>query len=196
MYKKPQIVHVDDPNALALSVEALEKGGVILYPTDTVYGLGADATNAEAVVKINKIKGRDDSKSFLVMLPNVSALEVYGEVNSTARALANKFLPGPLALVLQSKGDVLAAVQSEERSVGFRVPNNTFCLALGELFKKPIVSTSANISGRTQQRTVHSILEQLGNRVCDIDLVIDAGACVSGTPSTIIRSISHTRLPS
>jgi len=187
MNKKPQIMDMDDPNTLMKSVEVLEKGGVILYPTDTVYGLGADATNAEAVAKIKKIKGRSDAKSFLVMLPSVSALEVYGEVNSTARALAKKFLPGPLALIVQSKSDMLVAVQSEEGSVGFRVPNSSFCLALGELFQKPIVSTSANISGQIQPKSIKEILEQFGDHADTIDVCVDAGVSTSDTPSTIVE---------
>jgi len=187
MHKKPLMVNVDDPRVFALCTELLEKGGVILYPTDTVYGLGADATNAEAVAKIKRIKGRSDAKSFLVMLPSVSALEVYGEVNSTARTLAKKFLPGPLGLVLQSKGGLLASVESERGTVGFRVPNNSFCLTLGEFFKKPIVSTSANISGQIQPKSIKKILEQLGGRAEDVDVCVDAGTLISSKPSTVVE---------
>lgn len=175
-----------DTSARIRAVSALQEGGVILYPTDTVYGLGADATNAEAVHVVQKIKGRDNAKSFLVMVSNIEMLEKYAHMNTLARTLARTFLPGPLTLVLKARDMTLAPVVRRDMSVGFRIPDNETCLTLVQALGKPIVSTSANRSGSTQPHTLDEILAQLGKEANDIKVVLEDGPSKTSLPSTII----------
>lgn len=167
-------------------VDVLARGGVIIYPTDTVYGLGCDATNPEAVARIRDIKGRVEDKPILAMVADLAMLEEYAFVTPVARALAEEFWPGPLSLVCEARGDMLASIQSRDGSVGFRAPDHSFCFNLVHAFGRPITSTSVNRSGMAQAVTVSSMLAQFGNYASEVDLVIDAGILPAKQPSTIL----------
>ncbi len=183
-------VLVTDTDAHMKATEALKRGGVILYPTDTVYGLGADATNTDAVRTIQKIKGRDETKSFLVMVSDKEMLETYAHMNILARTLTHMFLPGPLTLVMNVRDRALAPVMNADMSVGFRIPDNETCIALVRALGKPIVSTSANHSGSVQPRTLDGMLAQFGEEADYVDVVLDGGPSTSALPSTIIDARS------
>lgn len=183
-----QSISLKDKNkALDLAVSILKKGGVIVYPTDTVYGLGCDATNSKAVSKVKDIKNRENKKPILIMASDKNMIENYAELTLLAKKLIKKFLPGPLALVLQTKkNSELKNIQNKDGSIGFRVPNNDFCLELVKRFGKPITSTSVNISGMNQCRNLSCMLGQLKEKTVKIDLVIDAGKLQRQEPSTIV----------
>jgi len=157
------------------AVTALAEGVPIVYPTDTVYGLGADATSTEAVVLVKLVKEREGSKPILALVSDVEMMSEYAHVTPLARALAEEFLPGPLTLVLQIKNEQLKPIASLDGSVGFRIPDHSFCLDLVSRFGRPITSTSVNRAGKSQPRLLKEMLEQLGDNTKHVHLVVDAG---------------------
>ncbi|OGG58008.1 threonylcarbamoyl-AMP synthase [Candidatus Kaiserbacteria bacterium RIFCSPHIGHO2_01_FULL_55_17] len=166
--------------------DVLRAGGVVLYPTDTLYGLGADALSDEAVAKIYAIKGRAGQKPIHCIVADLEMAERYTELNGAARALAKKFLPGPLTLVLQKKRGIDTGIAKNMKTVAIRIPDNKFCLALARKFGKPYTTTSANVSGMEAPATVYGILEQLGEDKEEIDLVVDAGALPHRQASSVV----------
>lgn len=174
--------------AVRRAAEVLEAGGVIVYPTDTVYGLGADAINEAAVERVAMIKGREAGKPMLVMVSSVADMERYAEVTELARALVDEFLPGPLSLELKKKESAPPAPIGGTDFLSFRIPDQPFCAALSRAFKKPITSTSVNRSGHEQPRTLSAMLAQLGDAARHIDLVVDAGELPESLPSTLVSA--------
>lgn len=163
----------------------LRAGGVILYPTDTLYGLGADAFSDEAVAKVYAIKGRDEKKPIHCVVADLGMAERFAEVDDAARKLAEKFLPGPLTLVVKKRASVHSGIARGMETIGIRIPKNDLCLALANEFG-PYTTTSANVAGATNERSVAGILRQLGTNAAMIDLVIDAGELPERKPSTVV----------
>ena len=130
------------------SLVVLKKGGIILYPTDTIWGLGCDATNPSAVDKIFRIKSRNESKSLLVLVDGIQMLERYvNDIPEIAYELID-VSDGPLTLIYPSGKNLAPGICNEDGSVGIRVCHDEFCSELINRFRKPIVSTSANLSGK------------------------------------------------
>lgn len=167
------------------AAKVLKRGGVILYPTETVYGLGVDANNPLAVEKVNQIKGRPDDKRLLVF---ASVPEKYVTFTKSARILAEKFWPGPLSLVLDRNPDAPETFLPDyaETGVGMRNPDHPLCQALVQTFDGVITSTSANRSGHAPGVTVDDVLAQLGDDAKLIDMVIDGGRLHASPPSTVV----------
>lgn len=173
--------------AVAAAAEALRRGGVVLYPTDTLYGLGADALNEDAIARVKMIKEREEQKPVQVLVESMEMAEQYAEVTDLAQSLSNNFLPGSLAIVLNKKESVPNTLSGEASgTVGIRVPNNQFCLALARAFGKPFTTTSANRSGFETLSNPDEILEQLGDKAQYIDVVIDQGEIANRLPSTVV----------
>ncbi len=129
------------------SLEVLQAGGIILYPTDTVWGIGCDATNQEAVEKVFNLKGRDSAKSLIVLLDTENKLQAYvKEVPEIAYELI-EYAENPLTLIYSGAKNFASNVIAEDGSIGIRIVKHPFCKQLIQQFKKPIVSTSANLSG-------------------------------------------------
>ena len=171
------------------AVETMRKGGVILYPTDTVWGIGCDATNAEAVAKVYKIKQRDDSKALICLVDSDARLQRYiRNVPDVAWQLIDSLAEGgkPTTLILDGAINLAENLIAEDGSIGIRITNEAFSKELCYRFQKAIVSTSANISG-----------EPAAQNYCDIDpRILEAVdyVCWSRrqehkphTPSSIIR---------
>lgn len=136
-----------DIKDLESAVETLKAGGIILYPTDTVWGIGCDATNADAVKRIYRIKGRDDSKSMLVLVGSLKMLE---DIVSSFPEEAKRQIGSarrPLTVIYEHPGGVASNLLAEDGSLGIRMTSEEFSMRLCEKFGKPIVSTSANFSG-------------------------------------------------
>lgn len=144
-------------DALKKSIEALKSGGLILYPTDTIWGIGCDATNSSAVAKIYKLKQREDTKSMLVLIENQawlnSYLEAVPEIAWDLIELADK----PLTIIYSRARNFAPNLIASDGSIGIRVVKHAFCQQLIKAFRKPIVSTSANISGKSYPRGFNSI---------------------------------------
>jgi L-threonylcarbamoyladenylate synthase len=164
-------------------VRILQQGGVIVYPTDTVYGLGADAFNSTAVERIYKIKNRPKHRQFPLLIADVERLATLAEpIPEIAWFLARRFWPGGLTLVLP-KTDSLPAYLVPEPTVAVRVPNHPVCLALIQHLGNPIIGTSANISGQPAALTAEEVGQQLGGK---IDFIINGGKCPGGKESTVV----------
>lgn len=173
------------------AAEVLRARGVIVYPTDTLYGLGADAFSDEAVTRVYAIKGRDEKKPIHCVVSDLRMAEQFAEVNSEARRLAGRFLPGPLTLVLRKRPDINSGIAKTMTTIGIRIPDNEFCLSLAKTFG-PYTTTSANIAGAEDVRTVDGIVSQLSppaqalERTPVIDLAIDAGELPQQKASTVV----------
>ena len=152
------------------ALEVLKAGGIILYPTDTVWGLGCDATNEAAVTKIFKLKKRADSKSFIILLDTDNKLQSYvSEIPDVAYDLI-EYTEKPLTIIYDGAKNLAKNLIGEDGSIGIRIPKHDFCQQLVQRFRKPIVSTSANISGQATPANFNEIAEEIINGV---DLIID-----------------------
>lgn len=133
-------------------LDVLRRGGIILYPTDTIWGLGCDATNADSVNRIFSIKAREESKSLLVLVNSIGMLERYvTEIPRTASELIT-VTDSPLTVIYPEGRNLAAGVCANDGSVGIRICNEEFCNELISRFRKPVVSTSANLSGQPSPR--------------------------------------------
>ncbi len=146
-------------------LKTLSNGGLILYPTDTVWGIGCDATNEEAVKKVYRLKQRDDSKALIVLIDSADHLDHYVvSVPDIARELVDVAVK-PLTIIYEGAYNMAANVLGDQDSVGIRIPNDEFCHRLCERFGKPIVSTSANVSGQPTAKTFADIDPAIVNGV-------------------------------
>ena len=170
----------DIPQAVAL----LRRGDLVALPTETVYGLGADAMNPEACAKIFAAKGRPSDHPLIVHLPDAEQLPVWARaIPKEAIALARAFWPGPLTLILKKQEDVPDLVTGGQDTVGLRVPNHPVALELLRAFGGGIAAPSANRFGRISPTTAAHVREELGDRV---PLILDGGPCQVGLESTIL----------
>jgi len=181
-----QTIRVDHPEAVAKAAAVLRSGGVILYPTDTLYGLGADALSDAAVAKVREIKGRDAQKPIHAIIADVEMANRYGEVNEKAFALMCAYMPGPLTLILKKKAGIDTGIGKGMGTFGVRIPDNQFCVDVARIFGNPFTTTSANAAGAEPERSIEKILTQLGEKADLIDLVIDAGEMPERLPSTVV----------
>ena len=180
----------DFGRAVLRAAGVLRSGGVIVYPTDTLYGLGADAFSDAAAAKVYAIKARDPLKPIHCVVADMEMAAHYAELNDAARRIAEKFLPGPLTLILRKKPGLSDGIARGIDTMGIRIPKNEFCLELAKSFGKPYTATSANIAGMTSERSLEKISTQLGERGAGIDLWVDAGELPESAPSTIVNLVS------
>ncbi len=166
-------------------LKVLSAGGLILYPTDTVWGIGCDATNEEAVSRVYQLKQRNDSKAFIVLIDSADHLDHYVvDVPAIARELIDVAVK-PLTIIYEGAYNLAPNLLGAEDSVGIRIPNDEFCHRLCERFGKPIVSTSANVSGRPTAKTFAEIDDAI---VGGVDHVVEyrRGDNTPHQPSNII----------
>ncbi len=169
-------------DAVKVAAEDIAAGKLIVYPTETVYGIGADIYNEAAVKNLYVVKNRPFDMPLSVAVADMQMLEKVAVLNENAKKLAKAFLPGPLTLIVQKQPSVPDIVTSSSQKVGIRIPDNRFAL---ELIKRtgPIITTSANLHSHPDAVNVDSAIEDLGAAV---DTYIDAGGCSLGKPSTIV----------
>ncbi|WP_298392569.1 L-threonylcarbamoyladenylate synthase [Flavobacterium sp.] len=165
--------------------EVIKNGGIILYPTDTVWGIGCDASNAEAVAKIYALKQRDDSKSMIVLMNGEKMMyNVFKEIPDVAWEIWD-LSEKPTTLILDNPRNVAENVIAEDKTLGVRLVKEPFCFKLMERMKRPLVSTSANISGMFSPKTFKEISPEIINGV---DYVVNLQQDkVCKNPSTIIK---------
>ena len=155
---------------VAKALKVLQEGGIILYPTDTIWGIGCDAANTEAVQKIFKLKQREESKSMIILLDNDNKLLSYvREVPDIAYDLI-EFAENPLTLILSGAKNISPALINTDGSVGVRIVKHPFCEQLIQRLRKPLVSTSANISGKPFPKNFTEIDEAIK---AGVDYVVD-----------------------
>jgi len=164
-------------------VKTLQKGGVIAFPTDTVYGLGADVFNSMAVERIYEIKNRPKHRQLPLLIADVEQLTTLADqIPEIAWFLARRFWPGGLTLVL-SKTDSLPVYLASGSTIAVRVPDHPICLAIIQHLGNPIIGTSANISGQPAALTAEEVGQQLGGK---IDFIVNGGKCPGGKESTVV----------
>jgi L-threonylcarbamoyladenylate synthase len=165
--------------------EVLRAGGVIVYPTETFYGLGADPRNAEAVRKLFAIKGRPADQPILLLIRDADAVKDWAaEVTPEAKRLMERFWPGPLTLVFASKAGVLPELTRGGGTIGLRAPGSEATRHLLDYLGTALTGTSANLSGRTSPETAEEAQEAVGGLV---DLILDGGRTAGGKPSTVVE---------
>ena len=170
-----------DEKIIDEAIQVLSDGGVILYPTDTVYGLGANIFNNDAVRRVFEIKQRSFLKPLSVLVSDVRAMDLVAIIPNRQKEIIREYLPGPYTFILKKENIVPRVITSGSSYVGVRVPDNEISRRLAGLF--PITTTSANISDDEILSNPGEILEQLG---CDVDLVIDVGDLKSNHASAIV----------
>jgi L-threonylcarbamoyladenylate synthase len=177
-----------DAAGLAQAAAILRAGGLIAFPTETVYGLGADAGNARAVAALYAAKGRPRFNPLIAHLPDVGAARRIGRFDAPAGALARAFWPGPLTLVLPAEegGPVVDLARAGLPSVALRVPSHPVAQALLAALGRPVVAPSANLSGRVSPTTAEHVATDLDGR---IDAILDGGPARVGLESTIVACL-------
>ena len=167
------------------AAQLINKGEVVGFPTETVYGLGADATNEEAVKKIFRAKGRPGDNPLIVHIASLSDIHnvICGEMPEWAQKLAEAYWPGPLTMIFDKGENIPSAVTAGLDSVAVRIPSNTDAQALIRAARKPIAAPSANLSGRPSPTTAKHVFEDMNGR---IPLIIDGGESDVGLESTVL----------
>ncbi len=168
-------------NVLVAS-QIVKEGGLVVYPTDTVYGLGCSPFNVEAVKRIFKVKG-ERRKPLPVLASSTEHIEKIAILSKKAKKIAKFFWPGPLTLIISKKPVLPEVVTFGVDSVGVRIPNHRVVLQLITMSNGLLVGTSANKTGEEPSRTAQEAFEQLGE---DVDIILDGGPATLGDPSTII----------
>jgi L-threonylcarbamoyladenylate synthase len=168
-------------------INVLENGGVILYPTDTVWGLGCDATNEKAVASIFNIKKRADTKNMIILLPTISSIQDYAsEPNKDILNILNTSTR-PTTIIYPNAKNLANNLIASDNTIAIRIPNNQFCLQLMLAFGKPIVSTSANISGEptpTNFNEINASIKEQVNYICSNNELDNLPAAM---PSKILK---------
>ncbi|MFC1974256.1 L-threonylcarbamoyladenylate synthase [Chloroflexota bacterium] len=173
-----------------LAIDVLKNGGIIAFPTDTVYGLGASCWNEKAVAQVYRVKKRPRSLAFPLLIADKSEfMKIAAAVPEIALRLAERFMPGGLTLVLKGGGVVSSMITAGGDTVAMRVPNHPIPIALIRGLGAPLIGTSANLSGGSSPTTAQEVYEQLGQ---EVDFIIDGGKCPGGIESTIIDISSET----
>ncbi len=176
------------PRLIAQVVEALQHGGVVCYPTDTMYGIGCDIFNQKAVRRVYQIKRRPKDKPFSFMCASLTNISQYGHVGNTAYRLMRKNLPGPYTFVLSGTKVVPKIMLTKQKTVGIRVPDNAVCLAIIEMLGNPVLNTSAMLEEDEQPvRTCDDVDRLFGKQV---DLIIDSGEILPA-PSSVISLLTE-----
>jgi len=173
-------------------LQSLKKGGLVIYPTETCYGIGADATNEEAVAKLLAYKGGRGTKAISIAVSTEAMAVDYVELNTEAKHLYHTFLPGPITVISQSKGKTSKKLESINKTLGVRVPNYPNTLKLIEHFGKPITATSANTSGKKPPYSIDEYIRYTSkNRISMVDAFLDAGHLAPNPPSTVVDTTLH-----
>ncbi len=184
--KNPQIVRIDPANpdqAFSRCRDVIDNGGVIAYPTDTFYGLGADPRNAAAVRKLFAIKGRQADQPILLLIGRADEVRNWAAaVSPAAEKLMRRHWPGPLTVVFKARGTVIPELTAGTGTIGLRVPGNALTRRLLAFLGTALTGTSANASGGPSPRTADEAVLSVGG---EVDLVLDGGATAGGRPSTV-----------
>ena len=178
-----------EPSAIGRAIDLLRAGEIIGFPTDTVYGIGADVFNEEAVRKIFAAKKRDLHKPLQILIAQKSDLQkIAKDQSEILDRLASEFWPGPLTLVMLAREDFPRQVSCGRDTIGVRMPANAVALRLIEAFGAPIAATSANISGLPDPVSAAEVMEYLGGEVA---LILDGGPTPGSVPSTVLDISVH-----
>ena len=178
-------INPDNPQGrfIRRAAELLTNGGILIYPTDTVYGIGCDIFNKKAIDRIYQLKGKERRKPLSFIVPNLKDISNYAHVSDQTYQIMRRLLPGAYTFVLPATHMVPKKIaEVNKRTIGIRIPDNTICNMLLEEFPHPIISTSANFSGASIMNDPDEINRSLGKLV---DMILDTGI-LGMEPSTVI----------
>ncbi|MCH8289283.1 MAG: threonylcarbamoyl-AMP synthase [Candidatus Marinimicrobia bacterium] len=190
---RAEILNLSDTAALQPAVrrasDLLKEGGIIAYPTDTLYGLGVDPENIQAMEKLFKLKDRRKEKQISLMFSGSEMVKDYfAELTPIESRVINELLPGAITIIIETRERVKFG---ENNSVGVRIPDNEFCKMLTEQYGKPITTTSVNRSGVSPAKSVKEIIDYFPN---EVDLILDGGRSPETEGSTVIQIIEEKLL--
>jgi len=184
-----KILKINKKNNLSIfneTLKVLRDGGLVIFPSDTVYGLLCDATNKTAVEKLITLKNRPVGQPISVFI-NLKNIDQFVEINEDQKKIIREILPGPFTLILPSKHVINKILESESGTIGIRVPMYLYIEELVSQFEKPITATSANLSGRSPHYSIKSLLNELTEKQKQlVDLIVDAGTLSKNKPSTVV----------
>lgn len=180
-----EIIRELNEQILQKIVKVIDNGGIISFPTETVYALAADASNPKAVEKIYNLKKRAENKPLPVLVGDIYQAKRIAEFDSRAKKLSSILFPGPVTLLLKKKphNNLAENITSNIDSVGIRMPNNLTALRILQALGRPLVGTSANISNAPDSTNAYQVLLAFDEQ---IDLLVDQGETEIGTPTTIV----------
>ena len=176
-----------EQDKIEFALNLLRDGGTVVYPTDTIYGLGVNIYDENAIKKVFYIKKRSFNKPLSVCLSQISDINRIAYLDKTKRDIINEILPGPFTIILRKKEFISKLLTAGGEKIGIRIPNNRICMELTKLF--PITTTSANLSGKKPSRSVNEVVKQLDDSV---DLILDTGKSENELPSTVIDLTLNT----
>ncbi|MGB4612023.1 MAG: L-threonylcarbamoyladenylate synthase [Methanothermobacter thermautotrophicus] len=168
------------PDVLEEAISVMEGGGIVIYPTDTIYGLGVNALDEDAVRRLFRVKGRSPHKPVSICVSRVDEIPRFSRPSGDAMELMERILPGPYTVVLERNELIPDVITGGSSRVGIRVPDDEICRRIAARF--PVTATSANISGKPPSPRLDEIVRDLDA----VDLVLDAGDCTDMEPSTVI----------
>ncbi len=172
----------DNPDAINTAVTYFKEGEIVAFPTDTVYGLGADTFQASGIIKLFEAKGRDSNKAIAILIGSIDQIPLITDhMTDLALRLCEVFWPGGLTVIVPRKNTLPELISNTDR-IGIRIPNHPVTLELLKTFG-PLATTSANLSGKPSTQNAKDVVAQLNNKV---PLVLDGGNCPGGVPSTVV----------
>jgi tRNA threonylcarbamoyl adenosine modification protein (Sua5/YciO/YrdC/YwlC family)/tRNA threonylcarbamoyl adenosine modification protein YjeE len=175
------------------ALAVLKKGGLFVFPTETCYGLGADATKAAAIKKLYSYKSRREGKPLSIAVSDIKMAEKYVEINAMAENLYKNYLPGPITVISKGLGKVASGVESEYGTLGIRIPDHKLILEIVKNFGKPITATSANMSYLPKPYDIESLIKNTpAKNLKLIDLIIDAGKLPHRETSTVVDTTMNS----
>lgn len=188
------LVDLGSPDSAVIEEAAriIKDGGVVLYPSDTIYGLGCDPFNADAVKRVYEMKGRDEGKGVLLLIPGRAWVDrLAAEVLPVAEHLMGQFWPGPLTLLFPPSPSVPSSVVGREGKIGIRCPDSPFLKSWMESIQGPLVSTSANLSRKAIPKTLKTLRDIFYDKV---DLFLEAGELAARPVSTVVDLLGVPRI--
>jgi L-threonylcarbamoyladenylate synthase len=168
---------------LAPAVDIILRGGVVAFPTDTLYGLAVDPRRPDALARLMALKGRAAEKTVALVAASLEQADAMAVFDDRARRLAEAFWPGPLTLVLPARAHVVEPVRSATGCVGVRVPAHAVARSLAQAAGTPLTATSANVSGESATASPDEVVRMLSG----LDAIVDAGILAGGPPSTLVQ---------
>ncbi len=180
---KTEVISQNDPECPKKASAVLKAGGVIVYPTETLYGIGAIASNSGAVDRIFEIKGRPHGKPIPLLVKDIRMAAKIAKIPSIASVLSDQYWPGRLTMILEQKTDLPELITCGSGKIALRISSHPFLKSLFELISEPLTSTSANISGGPNISDPEELFETFGGKV---DLIVDSGKIPASKGSTIV----------
>lgn len=178
-----------NPKELKEAAEIIKQGGIVVFPTETVYGIGTNGLNESAIRKLFEVKNRPLNKPISLLVSDIEMIKEYTtNITDLEYKIIEKFFPGPLTIVLKKKNSIPNILTSQGTTVGIRMPDSEIARKLIDLVGVPIATSSANISGNASEIDVQSVIEDLGEKV---DCYIDGGKSKIGMGSTVIEVVNN-----